>query len=293
MKDKVIGVIGVGLMGHGIASNIQKNGWTIGFLNHPGNQPTDALIANGATAYDSIAELTQVSDTLVICVTGSPQVEAVLTQPDGILSSIRPGTVVIDCSTAIPASTVKIAAKLAEAGARFLDAPMTRTPKEAAEGRLNLIVGGDKALFDEQLPLFQSYAENITYAGDTGAGHTLKLVHNFVSLGFSGVLAEAVATANKAGIDPQTLHDVLANGGGASVVLDRMTPFMLNEDVGAFVFTLANSAKDLGYYTQMCKDFNTEHTVATAVDDLYSEQVKQGHGEQYVPHLISYLNKSG
>ncbi len=290
-QQQVIGVIGVGLMGHGIATNISKAGWPLGFLNHYGNQPTDDLIASGAVAYNSIAELTRASDTLVFCVTGSPQVEAILDQPDGVLTNIKPGTVVIDCSTAIPASTISIAAKLSQAGARFLDAPMTRTPKEAAAGKLNLIVGGDKMLFDEQLPLLQSYAENITYAGANGAGHTLKLVHNFVSLGFSTVLAEAVATANKAGIDPEILTDVLANGGGASVVLERMTPYMLTGDVGAFSFSLANSAKDMGYYTQMCKDLDAADSVAAAVDTVYSKQVESGHGEAYVPQLIKLLDR--
>lgn len=134
-----IGMVGIGLMGHGIASNLVKHGHTLTVLEHPGNQPLDALKAAGATSCADGATLAAQSDVIILCVTGSPQVEAVLLSPAGVLEGLRPGTVIIDCSTAIPSSTVKVAEAVTEKGGRFLDAPMTRTPKEAAEGRLNLL----------------------------------------------------------------------------------------------------------------------------------------------------------
>ena len=213
MSKQKIGLIGVGLMGHGIATNIQKNGWEIGVLDHAGNQSIDNLTDGGAQVYKTIADLSAASEVVILCVTGSPQVEDVLLREKGVLANLRPGTVIIDCSTAVPSSTIALASKVEEAGGLFLDAPMTRTPKEAAQGRLNLIVGGDKALFERQLPLLQTFAENINYAGGVGSGHTMKLLHNFVSLGFSAVLAEAATCANKAGIDPKVLHGVLLAGG--------------------------------------------------------------------------------
>ncbi len=182
-----------------------------------------------------------------------------------------------------------MAALVEKAGGIMLDAPMTRTPKEAAEGRLNLIVGGDKAVFEAKLPLLESFAENITYAGGTGAGHTLKLLHNFVSLGFSAVLCEAAAASAKAGIDPAILHDVLAHGGGAGVVLDRLTPFILKGETGGFRFTLANSAKDLGYYCTMAGDLDAASAIATAVRDTYKAEVDGGNAARFVPELIALL----
>lgn len=287
--DKTIGIVGVGLMGHGIATNIQKHGWNIGFLQHPGNQPTGNLLEAGAQQFDSLTTLADCSDVIIICVTGSPEVEKVVTGKDGLLQSIKSGTVVIDCSTAVPASTIKLASIIEQAGASFLDAPMTRTPKEAAEGKLNLIVGGHKTVFDQQLSLLQTFAENIVYAGATGSGHTMKLLHNYVSLGFSTVLAEAAAAAKHAEVDPVVLHDVLAKGGGAGVVLDRMAPFILEQDIGKFAFTLSNSAKDLGYYTQMCADLTASSTVANAIHATLDEQVQSGNGDSFVPHLIDFL----
>ncbi len=289
MSDGMIGIVGVGLMGHGIASNLQKKGWRLGFVDHPGNQPTADLREGGAWAADSPASLASRCGTIVLCVTGTPQVEAVMSGEHGILSAMSQGTVVIDCSTAVPDSTRKMAALVEKAGGAMLDAPMTRTPKEAAEGRLNLIVGGSREVFEAKLPILQSFAENITYAGAIGAGHTLKLVHNFVSLGFSAVLCEAAAASAKAGIDPAVLQDVLAHGGGAGVVLDRISPFILRQETGSFRFTLANSSKDLDYYCTMAGDLKAASAIAGSVRDTYKAEVDKGNAARFVPELIKLL----
>lgn len=286
-----VGVIGVGLMGHGIARNIQRAGWPIAFLDHPGNQPVDDLLGDGAVSFNTGSDIAANSDIIIICVTGTPQVEDVLFREDGVLKGLRPGSVIIDCSTAIPESTQKIAAAVTAAGGRFLDAPMTRTPKEAAEGRLNLIVGGDRDLFEKFLPLMRSYAENITYAGNVGAGHTVKLLHNFVSLGFSAVLAEAAACSSKAGVNPEVLVDVLGKGGGAGVVLERLKPFILAQDVSSFRFSMTNARKDIGYYVEMTRDLAAENGAAAAIFQLYDGACNAGLEQAAVPELINVLSE--
>ncbi|RYY60454.1 MAG: NAD(P)-dependent oxidoreductase, partial [Comamonadaceae bacterium] len=188
-----IGMVGIGMMGHGIATNILKHGHALTVFEHPGNQPLDTLKAAGAVGATSLAELAANADVVILVLTGSPQVEAVLTGAGGVLAGLRPGSVVIDCSTAIPSSSIRMADAVAAAGGRFLDAPMTRTPKEAAEGRLNLLVGGDAALLAECRPVLQCFAENITHVGPVGAGHSMKLLHNYVSLGMVTLLSEAAA----------------------------------------------------------------------------------------------------
>ncbi len=290
MADKKIGIVGVGLMGQGIATNIQRNGRKISVLDHPGNQDIGKLVENGAQVFKSAQELAQENEIIILCVTGSPEVEAVLTSENGILSGLVAGATVIDCSTAIPSSTVKMAQLVDDAGGSFLDAPMTRTPKEAAEGRLNLIVGGERALFDEMLPLFRCFAENIVYAGETGSGHALKLLHNFVSLGNSAVLAEAAVAARRAGIDPAIFVEVLNKGGGRGVVLDRMAPYVLDGDLESFRFSLANGAKDTGYYQEMSQDLALNGVLAEAVYRLYQQQVDDGGGAKYVPEMIEQID---
>lgn len=288
-----VGLIGVGLMGHGIAQSLLRAGHQLSFLDHPGNQPCDDLIGKGATSCASAREVAEIAEVVILCVTGTPQVEAVLFEPQGVLEGLKADQVVIDCSTAIPASTRQIAQRVAEAGGRFMDAAMTRTPKEAAEGRLNLIVGSPDALFDELRPLLESFSEHITHGGPVGSGHTLKLLHNYVSLGFTAVLAEAAAASRRSGIDDAVLLEVLGNGGGGGVVLERLRPFIASEDPSGFRFTLSNSLKDVGYYQSMAEGLEAEREVAGAICSLYQRMVDEGRGEQLVPELVALLGREG
>lgn len=289
MVKATVGIAGVGLMGLGIATNIVKEGWTLFFLEHAGNQPVDEIIEAGAAGCSTGKELAEKSDILILCVTGSPQVEDILTRADGVLVGLKPGTLVIDCSTAIPSSTLALAQKVTDAGGRFIDAPMTRTPKEAMEGRLNLIVGGNKQDFEDALPLLQCFAENIVHVGEVGSGHSMKLLHNYVSLGFTAVLGEAAATATKAGIDPEKFVEVLAKGGGGSVVLDRLSPFILQGDSSGLKFSISNAHKDIGYYHQMSEDLGAENATASGVLELLDQQMKADKGDLLLPELVRLL----
>jgi 3-hydroxyisobutyrate dehydrogenase-like beta-hydroxyacid dehydrogenase len=286
---KKIGIAGIGMMGHGIASNIIKHGYPMVLLEHPGNQPLDGLLASGATTVADAASLAAAVEIVILCVTGTPEVEDVLYRKDGLLQGIKPGTIVIDCSTAIPSSTIRIAEAVEKAGGRFLDAPMTRTPKEAAEGRLNLIVGGDPELFKACKPVLECYAENIVYAGAVGSGHKLKLLHNFVSLGFSAVLAEAAACADRSGIDPGVFVEVLAKGGGDGVILNRLRPYIESRDSSGFRFFISNALKDMSYYTTMAAELGAMRGTADAIRQTYALASQEGTRESTVPELVTIL----
>ena len=286
-----IGMVGIGLMGHGIASNLVKHGHELVLLEHPGNQPLDTLKAAGATSVAGARELASRVQTVILVVTGSPQVEAVLTGAGGVLEGLKPGSIVIDCSTAIPSSTVRMAQAVNAAGSRFIDAPMTRTPKEAAEGRLNLLVGGDSGLLEEVRPVLECFAENITHVGPVGAGHGMKLLHNYVSLGMVTLLAEAAACANKSGVAPEAFVEVLAKGGGGGIALERLKPYLLAKDVGGLRFSIANACKDLGYYQTMASDANAQRSVATAVLCTLQDALVRA-PEALVPELVGLLAPS-
>ena len=292
MNKPRIGLVGVGLMGHGIALNIARKGYALAVLEHPGNQPLDELRALGVTSAATVQALARQVQVLILCVTGSPQVEAVLLGEQGALAALQPGTVVIDCSTAIPASTESVARAVAAAGGRFLDAPMTRTPKEAAEGRLNLLVGGDAALLAECLPLLQCFAENVTHTGAVGSGHRMKLLHNYVSLGSVALIAEAAACAQAGGVAPQVFVDVLAKGGGGGVALERLRPYLLRHDASGLRFFMSNALKDLGYYTTMAQDGAAARGIAQAVRDTFAHAVTEGGPEKLVPELVDILVKN-
>ena len=285
-----VAIIGVGYMGHGIARNVLKAGFTLRFLDHPGNQPVDDLVSHGAQVASDVADLGRWADVMILCVTGTPEVEHVLYE-QGLFDVLGPGKILIDCSTAVPSSTQRIAQDVQTKGAQFMDAPMTRTPKEAEEGRLNLIVGSSPELFEQMKPLLQSFAENIAHAGDIGAGHQMKLIHNFVSLGFSAVLAEATATAQIAGIKPDVLLDILGKGGGDGVVFNRLKPYIASGDSSGFTFSMANAAKDMGYYQTMADDLQTRVSIATSISDTYQQALNQK-PDAKVPELIDLVRRS-
>ncbi|NAT17151.1 NAD(P)-dependent oxidoreductase [Pseudomonas syringae pv. actinidifoliorum] len=289
---KKIGMVGIGLMGHGIATNILKHGYSMVLFEHLGNQPLDALIASGAHTSASLSALSSQVDAVILCVTGTPEVEDVLFREGGLLEGIKPGTVIIDCSTAIPSSTQRVAVEVEKRQAFFIDAPMTRTPKEAAEGRLNLTVGGRHEIYEKVLPILQTYSENVVYSGEIGSGHQLKLIHNFVSLGFSAVLAEAAACAKKAGISPEVFLEVVGKGGGNSVVLERFRPFIANGDENGFRFYISNALKDMGYYTAMALEMSAYHETAESVRRTYETAKAVADPHATVPDLITVLAAS-
>lgn len=284
-----IGMVGIGLMGHGIASNLLKHGHPLALLEHAGNQPLDTLKAAGAVSFTRAADLAARSEVVILVLTGSPQVEAVLTGDGGVLQGLKPGSVVIDCSTAIPSSSQRLAQAVQAAGSQFLDAPMTRTPKEAAEGRLNLLVGGDAALLARCHPLLSCFAENITHVGAVGAGHSMKLLHNYCSLGMVALLAEAAACAQRSGVAPEVFVDVLAKGGGGGTALERLKPYLLAQDPNGLRFSIANAGKDLGYYHTMAADAGAHQAIASAVLATLQDALARSGSTALVPELAGLL----
>ncbi|MAY54927.1 MAG: 2-hydroxy-3-oxopropionate reductase [Gammaproteobacteria bacterium] len=284
-----VGLIGVGLMGHGIAKNIVTKGWELSFLDQVGNQSTTDLLELGAKPYDKAVDLAAASDVLVLCVTGSPQVEDVLTGSGAVLDGLRPGSIVIDCSTAIPSSTRALAAKVGDKGSDFVDAAMTRTPKEAEEGRLNLLVGGKEESITRIRSLLESFAENIFIAGDVGSGHQLKLIHNIISMGTIALIAEVAACAIQDGMDTTAMVDCLRKGGAGGAALERVAPYILEGNADLLRFTINNAYKDVGYYNTMAEEMDAARLMSKAAYDTLAGQIDQGKGSAFMPELVKLL----
>ena len=288
MQNPRIGMIGLGLMGLGIATNIVKKGYALTALTHPGNQPLGALIEAGAQTAETPQAVAQASDVVILCVNGSAQVEAILAGDTGLLAGLRDGMTVIDCSTSMPESTLQVAAQLAQRGVRFMDAAMTRTPNEAMQGRLNLLVGGDASLLEACRPLLSTFAENIVHAGSVSAGHRMKLLHNFVSLGSVTLLAEAAACARRSGIDDAVFAEVLEKGGGWGAALERLKPFLLRGESTGLRFSMGNTLKDLGYYAEMARETGSHDAVANALHSAMSTACHQVDPQTLLPEIVAH-----
>ena len=288
---KRVGLIGAGLMGHGIGRNILKNGYPLTVLVHRNRKPVEDLITGGAREAKTPRAIAEASDVVFICVTGSPEVEQVVYAADGLLAGARPGLVIADCSTAEPGSTVKIASDVAAKGAVFVDTPMTRTPREAEAGKLALMTGGDEKALAEIRPILSCFADTIIHAGDVGAAHTLKLVNNFLALGTAAVVAEGMNAAAKAGVDLQALRDIVVSGGANSVMFERLIKVALADDDSAAQFAIANARKDLRYYTNMAEKLPVVSFIGEAVHQTYILAEARGYGQRFVPRLIDLLGE--
>ena len=269
MTIKRVGLIGVGLMGHGIGKNILAKGYHLTVMAHRNRVPIDDLIAKGAQERNSPLAVAKDCDMVILCVTGTPQIEATVYGEKGLLASLKPGFIIADCSTAEPHSTVKIAADVAAKGGHFVDTPMTRTPREAEAGKLALMIAGPKDVLAKITPVLECFADTIVYSGEVGAAHRLKLLNNFLSLGHAAMAAEAITVAAKAGVDMQALRDVVMSGGAASVMFDRLIKVPLADDDTTAKFAIRNARKDLRYYTNMTEQLPVASFMAETAHQLY------------------------
>ena len=293
MSIKNIGLIGVGLMGHGIGKNIVTKGYGLSVMARRNRAPVESLVSMGAVERKNGAEIAANSDLVILCVTGSPQVEEALLGADGIVAGANPGLIVVDCSTAEPDATVRLEGLLTAKGIRFADAPLTRTPKEAEAGKLGMMTGGDETLLNEIKPVLSCFADTIIHAGPLGAGHRLKLINNFLSLSHAAIAAEAIATAAKAGVSMQALKDIVVAGGANSVMFERIIKVPLENDDSAAKFAIRNARKDLRYYTAMAEEQASPALLAEQVLQLYTLAENFGFADRYVPRMVDVMMKLG
>jgi 3-hydroxyisobutyrate dehydrogenase-like beta-hydroxyacid dehydrogenase len=281
-----IGFIGIGLMGHGMAKNLAHKGFPLSFWVHRNRSNLDDLIVLGAKEVASKAELAVASDIVILCVTGTPEVEALIEGDDGLKAHCRPGTVIIDTSTAEPASSDRIRAELARASIEFVDAPLSRTPVQAEEGRLNTMVGATSQTFARLQPVFAAYCENVFHAGPPGAGHRIKLINNAMSLGLSALFAETLAAAKKVGVDLGTLRKLIEAGPINNGIFQMVVGRALDGDLSGLKFTIANCAKDYRYYTHMLEEAGVPAFIAEAAHQSYVQAKAMGLGDRYVASMI-------
>lgn len=289
MAEKVVGFIGLGLMGGGMARNILRKGFPLLVWAHRNRAGVEDLAAHGAREVDSPRAMAAEADVIVLCVTGSPQVEAVLRGDDGIMRGARAGLVVVDCSTSDPVSTASLAAELSALGIGLADAPLSRTPKEAEAGTLDVMAGGDPATFESVLPILQCFAAKIVHVGPVGAGHTMKLLNNFVSVGYASLYSEALAMGAKVGIGAAEFHAVLGGGRMSCGFYDTFMQYVVGRDRDAHKFTIANAHKDMRYLANLANQAGVANFMGAAVKNYLATAEATGKGGDYLPMLSDHV----
>lgn len=282
----IIGFIGLGMMGHGIAKNLLTKGYALRFMTHRRRDNLDDLIALGAQEVGSRRALCDGAEAVMLCVTGTTEVEQIVDGPDGLIAAAPAGLLVIDTSTAEPASSRRIARDFAARGAHFVDAPLARTPKEAEEGRSNTMVGASDDDFARARPILAAFCENIIHVGPQGHGHVMKLISNMLAMTQAAAIAEAMAAAAKSGLSLQRVFDVISAGGVNSGIFQLTVGRMLQGDLSGLKFSIANAQKDLRYYTHMTELLPTSSFVAEATHQSLVQAVNLGFGDSHIPALM-------
>ncbi len=284
-----IGFIGLGLMGHGMAKNIVEKGYPLTFLGRKNRAPAEDMIARGATEASSPAEVAARSTVVFICVTGSRQVEEIIRGIGGLKAGLKPGSVVVDCSTADPVSTMTLATELADLDVAYVDAPLSRTPKEAWEGTLDTMVGASDQLFARLKPVLDTWAGRVVHIGGTGDGHRMKLLNNFVSLGYAALYAEALALAQKVGISPARFDSVIRNGRMDCGFYQTFMRWTLEGDRDAHKFSIANALKDMTYLEAMADSVGMANPLGNAAKNSFAGAAAAGKADQFVPMLATHI----
>jgi 3-hydroxyisobutyrate dehydrogenase-like beta-hydroxyacid dehydrogenase len=284
-----IGFIGVGLMGHGMAKNIVEKGYPLVVMGHRNRVPVDHLKSLGAKEATTPRELAAHCDIVHLCVTGSPQVEALLRGPDGIVASGKKGLIVIDCSTSNPVSTLALGDELTAAGMTLVDAPLARTPKEAEAGTLDTMVGADADTFARIKPVIECWAGTITHLGPLGLGHKMKLINNFVAMGYAALYSEALAIARRSGLSIAQFHAVIGAGRMRCGFYDTFMKWTTEHDPNAHQFTIANAHKDMRYLASLANEAGAVNPLQAGVKNSFAAMEAAGDGQKYVPMLADFI----
>jgi len=287
-----LGFIGLGLMGKPMARNLLKAGYELTVFNRS-RSPLAELATAGANLAESPMQVAQQSDVVLVCVSDSPDVEAVVLGDNGILAGARSGMLVIDNSTIAPTTSRKVYEALKAKGVAALDAPVSGGDIGAQQGTLSIMVGGDVAAFERALPILQAIGKNIVHIGEAGSGQVTKACNQIVVAMTVQAVAEALTLAKKSGVDPAKVRSALLGGFAQSRVLEVHGQRMIDHTFQPG-FKLNLHRKDMNIVLQTGKELNLPLFGAAQVTELMNALLAQGMGDLDNSTLITlYEQLSG
>jgi 3-hydroxyisobutyrate dehydrogenase-like beta-hydroxyacid dehydrogenase len=279
-----LGFIGLGVMGEPICRNLaRKTGRPmLGF--DLDAAPLARLREFGVQTAGDLTALARGCAIIFMALPSGTHVESVCLGPQGLLTAIKPGAIVVDLGTSPVALTRTIAAHFVEAGARYADAPIARTRQAAEAGTLSVMVGADDATFSELEPLLATFATDITHCGGTGSGQIVKIMNNMVLIETVVALCEAIAVARRAGLDERVLFETLMKGSADSFALrNHGMKAILPRDFPERAFSTDYALKDLSYALALAAEVDVAMPAAKVADELLRKASQQGYGANYWP----------
>jgi 3-hydroxyisobutyrate dehydrogenase len=273
-----VAFLGLGTMGAAMAANLARAGFAVtGWNRTPGR--ASELASLGVVTAETPAAAAARTDIVVICVSDTSDVEAVLFGTDGVVEGARPGALIIDCSTIAPSGSWDFAARLSEHGLRMVDAPVSGGSEGARNATLTIFVGGDASDVEHARPVLSAMGRTITHVGPIGAGQAVKAVNQVILAGAYLGVAEGIVLAIKAGLDVEQVVEALGGGAAQSWVLANRSGRMIDNDY-PLGFKVALHRKDLGIALGLAAQLGAVLPVSALAAQLETGLVAGGHGDE-------------
>jgi 3-hydroxyisobutyrate dehydrogenase len=284
-----VGFIGLGTMGGAMAANIVRAGFPLTVWNRTSGRGQE-LVDLGASFRETPAAVAADSDIVVICVSDTPDVEAILFGVDGVTAGARDGTLVIDCSTIAPSGSWKFAERLDALGLAMVDAPVSGGSEGARNATLTIFVGGHERDVERARPVLTAIGRTITHVGPIGAGQAVKAVNQVILAGAYLGVAEGIVLAIKAGLDVPQVIEALGGGAAQSWVLANRSGRMLDNDY-PLGFKLSLHRKDLAIALGLADQLGVSLPLASMTAALESGLIAQGHGDEDMSALARAIRQ--
>ena len=276
---KRIGFIGLGIMGKPMVRNLVKAGYGV-IVHNRSRAAVDEMVAesDAISAASSAREVAEAVDTVITMVPDSPDVRDVVLGDGGLIGAVRPGFLLVDMSTIAPATAIEVHEAVARAGGTALDAPVSGGDKGAIAGTLSIMVGGAEADLKRAMPLFEAMGKTIVHIGGPGAGQIAKACNQIVVAINYAAVSEALLLAERSGVDPARVAQVLGGGLAASRVLEMRGPTMIKREFEPG-FRVDLHRKDLGIAMATGRDTHSPMPVTALVAKLYDDLAEAGGGQ--------------
>jgi 3-hydroxyisobutyrate dehydrogenase-like beta-hydroxyacid dehydrogenase len=281
-ETPTLGFIGLGVMGGGMCANVARKHGAPVYAFDMVPAALDAACEAGAVRAESVADIAARAEIICLSLPGGKQVAAVCEE---IAAHAKPGTVII-------AEAREIAARLAEKGIAFADAPVARTRQAAIEGKLSIMVGASDELFARIEPILSYMGSDVTHCGDIGCGQVVKLINNTLNFVHVLILAEMMVTGERAGVDSKRLLEAVSKGSGDSFILrNHGMKAMVPREFPEKSFPPEYVLKDIGYSIELARDMGVDPQVSLLAQKYYEAAVENGLGGRYFPAVIELIEK--
>lgn len=284
-----IGFIGLGYMGHAMASKLVEAGYPLVVMAHRKREAVDDVVRQGAREVPAPSDVATLADIVILCVPGAGEVDTLVRGTRGIAVGARPGLVVVDCTTSGGDKLRALQQDFSDIV--FVDAPLGRSPREAWTAELSVMVGCAPDIFTRLQPVLASFASTIQHVGPLGAGHKLKLVNNFVSLGYAAIYSEALLLATATGLTTRQFNELIRSSRMDCEFFHTFMGWALEGDSQTHQFSLNNAAATAADIVALTSEAGLKGDLIASIASIYERAVSGGMGDHNLPELPSAVAK--